>query len=91
MAGRDGSDLVRRQAVPGSGTIIQSCSKISRVTTGDGMWMAGAIGLACGGGLFAIAIVLTLAMFVVMTLLGLLENYFERRLKNSSGSDLLQR
>lgn len=93
--GNDSADPIRALeavvagvAFLGAGTIIQSRSRVSGVTTGAGMWMAGAIGLACGGGLFAIAIVLTLAMFVVMTLLGLLEAYFERRLKNRSGSDL---
>jgi len=95
--GNDGADPIRALeavvagvAFLGAGTIIQSRSKVSGVTTGAGMWMAGAIGLACGGGLFAIAIVLTLAMFVVMTLLGLLEAYLERRLKNGSGSNPLE-
>jgi putative Mg2+ transporter-C (MgtC) family protein len=73
--------VVAGVAFLGAGTIIQSRRKVSGVTTGAGMWMAGAIGLACGGGLFAIAITLTLAMLVVMTLLGLVEAYFERRLK----------
>jgi putative Mg2+ transporter-C (MgtC) family protein len=75
--------VVAGVAFLGAGTIIQSHRKVSGVTTGAGMWMAGAIGLACGGGLFAIAIALTLAMFVVVTLLGFLEAYFERRTRKS--------
>jgi putative Mg2+ transporter-C (MgtC) family protein len=84
--GNDSADPIRALeaviagvAFLGAGTIIQSRNKVSGVTTGAGMWLAGAIGLACGGGLFAIAIVLTVAMLVVVTLLGLLEAWLERR------------
>ena len=79
--------VVAGVAFLGAGTIIQSHRKVSGVTTGAGMWMAGAIGLACGGGLFAIAIALTLAMFVVVTLLGFVEAYFERRTGKASSQD----
>ena len=57
------------------------------VTTGAGMWMAGAIGVACGGGLFAIAILLTVAIFVVVTILGMVEARFERRRRGNGGKD----
>lgn len=84
--GNDNADPIRAVeavvagvAFLGAGTIIQSARKVRGVTTGAGMWMAGAIGLACGGGLFAIAIMLTVAIFVVVTLLGMVEGWLQRR------------
>lgn len=52
-----------------AGSIFVSRGNIQGVTTGAGMWLAGALGLACGAGYFAVAgIGLALAM-VIMTLL----------------------
>lgn len=90
--GNDNADPIRAVeavvagvAFLGAGTIIQSRRKVSGVTTGAGMWMAGAIGLACGGGLFGIAIALTATLFVVVTLLGFVEAWFERRAPKAPG------
>jgi len=76
--GNDNADPIRALeavvagvAFLGAGTIIQSANKVRGVTTGAGMWMAGAIGLACGGGLFAIAILLTGAIFVLRAITGM--------------------
>ena len=84
--GNDNADPIRAVeavvagvAFLGAGTIIQSARKVRGVTTGAGMWMAGAIGLACGGGLFAVAIMLTVAIFVVVTLLGMVEGWLQKR------------
>ena len=79
--------VVAGVAFLGAGTIIQSARKVRGVTTGAGMWMAGAIGVACGGGLFAIAILLTVAIFVVVTILGMVEARFERRRRGNGGKD----
>lgn len=38
-----------------AGTIIQSGGAVKGLTTGAGMWLAGAIGVACGAGYFIIA------------------------------------
>jgi putative Mg2+ transporter-C (MgtC) family protein len=52
-----------------AGAIIQGRGKIHGVTTGAGLWLAGAIGTACGIGAFAIALLATVLGFLVLTLL----------------------
>lgn len=52
-----------------AGTIIQSRGRVQGLTTGAGMWMAGAIGVACGGGYYALALMaaaLSVGIFVVI-------------------------
>ena len=52
-----------------AGTIIQSRAQISGLTTGASMWLAGAVGVACGFGFFSIAILATgLALIVLVWL-----------------------
>lgn len=52
-----------------AGAIIQSRGRIHGVTTGAGLWLAGAIGTACGIGAYPIAILATVLGFVILTLL----------------------
>ena len=52
-----------------AGAIIQGRGKIHGVTTGAGLWLAGAIGTACGIGAFSIAGLATLFGFIVLGLL----------------------
>jgi putative Mg2+ transporter-C (MgtC) family protein len=52
-----------------AGTIIQSRAQISGLTTGASMWLAGAIGVACGFGFFTIAVLAT--GFALVVLVGL--------------------
>lgn len=96
--GNDSTDPIRALeavvagvAFLGAGTIIQARRKVSGVTTGAGIWMAGAIGLACGGGLYAIALTLTAAILVVVTLLGFVEAWFERHARKTAGGSESER
>ncbi len=58
-----------------AGTIIQSGGKVQGLTTGAGMWLAGALGMACGAGFYTIA-----AMGAVLTIMILaIIRYFEDR------------
>ncbi len=52
-----------------AGSIITSGGKIAGLTTGAGMWMAGAIGLACGTGRMPLAIMATVLAVLVLWLL----------------------
>lgn len=52
-----------------AGSIITSGGKVTGLTTGAGMWMAGAIGLACGSGLLPLAIMATVLTVMVLWLL----------------------
>lgn len=53
-----------------AGSIITAGGKVRGLTTGAGMWMAGAIGLACGTGRLPLAVMATVMAVVVLWLLG---------------------
>jgi len=57
----------------GAGAIIQGNKDVTGLTTGAGIWLAGGIGLACGGGYYAIAVITTLITLFVLVLAGWLE------------------
>ncbi|GHC55295.1 MgtC/SapB family protein [Neogemmobacter tilapiae] len=52
-----------------AGSIMTSGAKVHGLTTGAGMWMAGAIGLACGSGRLPLAIMATVLAVMVLWLL----------------------
>ena len=52
-----------------AGSILFSRGKVHGLTTGAGMWLAGAVGLSCGFGLWQIAGLGTALILVVMGLL----------------------
>lgn len=56
-----------------AGAIIQNRDRVKGLTTGAGMWMAGAIGVATGAGYLVLALVAALLALVVLSLLKLLE------------------
>lgn len=57
----------------GAGAIIQGRGEIVRGgTTGATIWALGGVGLACGFGLYAYAVLATLIMMFVLTVLGAL-------------------
>ena len=57
-----------------AGTILFTKGEVRGLTTGAAMWLAGAIGLAAGLGLWQIAAVVTLLSLVVLGLLQALES-----------------
>ncbi|HEY9549411.1 MAG TPA: MgtC/SapB family protein [Kiloniellaceae bacterium] len=56
-----------------AGTIIQSRGSVRGLTTGASMWLAGAVGVACGGGFYSIAFIGTVLALIVLYVLGKLE------------------
>jgi len=52
-----------------AGSIITSGGKVKGLTTGAGMWLAGAIGLACGTGRLMLALQATIMALIVLWLL----------------------
>lgn len=52
-----------------AGSILFSRGEVQGLTTGAGMWLAGAVGLSCGFGLWQIA---ALGTFLILLVLGLL-------------------
>lgn len=61
-----------------AGSIITARGKVRGLTTGAGMWAAGAIGLACGVGLIPLAMLATGLAITVLWLLGRLSLRLER-------------
>jgi putative Mg2+ transporter-C (MgtC) family protein len=57
-----------------AGAIIQARGKVHGVTTGAGLWLAGAVGTACGVGAYSIAILAAVFGFIVLTVLRWAEN-----------------
>lgn len=56
-----------------AGTIIQARGKVKGLTTGAGMWLAGAIGLACGAGFLSIALLAAGFALLVLVPMKLME------------------
>ncbi|MBN8290811.1 MgtC/SapB family protein [Rhodobacter sp. NTK016B] len=58
-----------------AGMIFTSGEKVRNVTTGASLWLAGAVGLGCGAGRETLALMTTVLVVVVLSILRL----FERR------------
>jgi putative Mg2+ transporter-C (MgtC) family protein len=58
-----------------AGIIFTSRGEVHNITTGASMWLAGAIGLACGSGQMPLAAMATFIVLVVLYILRLLEKW----------------
>jgi putative Mg2+ transporter-C (MgtC) family protein len=56
-----------------AGAIIRSGDKVRNLTTGAGMWLAGAVGLATGAGYIGLAATATALALVILTVMRWLE------------------
>ncbi|SME92454.1 putative Mg2+ transporter-C (MgtC) family protein [Tistlia consotensis] len=57
----------------GAGTIIRASRRLEGVTTGASIWLVGAVGIACGGGFYELALIGTAMAVLVLTGLGMVE------------------
>jgi putative Mg2+ transporter-C (MgtC) family protein len=57
-----------------AGLIFSRNGSVRNVTTGASMWLAGAIGTACGVGQISLAALAALLVVIVLTIVGWLEN-----------------
>jgi putative Mg2+ transporter-C (MgtC) family protein len=64
-----------------AGAIIRSGVNVQGLTTGAAMWMAGAIGVACGSGFYVVAFTATVFVLIVIFILGI----FEKRMLHTKG------
>jgi putative Mg2+ transporter-C (MgtC) family protein len=64
----------------GAGTILQHRGSIRGLTTAASLWSVAAIGMAAGAGLLALALIGTLLILVVLSLLDNVEAFIRRRL-----------
>lgn len=65
----------------GAGTILQYRGHIRGLTTAASLWSVAAIGTAAGAGLYVVAIVGTVLILVILSLLDSVENFAKRRLR----------
>jgi putative Mg2+ transporter-C (MgtC) family protein len=54
----------------GAGAIIQSRGTVEGITTGSGIWLAGAVGYASGAGYYVLGAIATVLALVILTVLG---------------------
>lgn len=62
-----------------AGSIITSGGKVRGLTTGAGMWLAGAVGLSCGTGRIGLALIATVLGIVVLSLFKMLSNSIQSK------------
>lgn len=75
--------VVAGVAFLGAGTIIQSRGRIRGITTGASIWLSGAMGVACGGGYYVIALATLVFALIVLSVIGLVEHWAARRLNGA--------
>ncbi len=66
----------------GAGAFIRGGGDVAGLTTGAGIWVAGAIGLACGGGYFDIAGLVTVFTLLILIVAGWAERHLKARSKS---------
>lgn len=64
-----------------AGVIFTSGGKVRNITTGASMWLAGAIGLACGSGQMPLAAMAAVIVVMVLALLRQLEHFIGTKKK----------
>ena len=80
---RMGAQVVSGIGFLGAGTIIVTRrSQIKGLTTAAGLWSAAGVGLALGVGFYEAALMGSVAVFVVMTLLQRMDNKMHRKSKH---------
>jgi putative Mg2+ transporter-C (MgtC) family protein len=72
----------------GAGTIIQSRGDVVGLTTGASIWLAGALGVACGGAFYVVAFTTLGFAFVILSVLGwITDRYMEAGDKPAASAD----
>lgn len=70
-----------------AGTIIQSSSDVKGLTTGVGMWLSGAVGLACGAGFLTVGFIATILAIIILIPLNKLEEKLPQREVSDAGGE----
>ena len=76
---RIASQVVTGIGFIGAGTIILQKQAVRGLTTAAGLWVTAAIGLACGNGMFLIALITTAVVLVSLGVINLYMPYFAQR------------
>src|SRR5438270_4382535 len=71
--GQVASNIVQGIGFLGAGVILHNRSRVSGLTSAASIWVVASIGMACGAGLYAAAVVAALIVIVALQLVGLVE------------------
>jgi len=71
--GQVASNIVQGIGFLGAGLIIHNRSRVSGLTSAASVWVVASIGMACGAGLYAPAVVATVTLILALELVGFLE------------------
>jgi putative Mg2+ transporter-C (MgtC) family protein len=65
----------------GAGSIMLQGERLRGLTTAGGLWVTAGIGMAAGSGLYSIALIATILVLLILTLV----NIFEKPIRKISG------
>ena len=68
----------------GAGTIIRDHEGVTGITTGAGIWAAGAAGLACGAQMYGFAALVTALAIALLTLVAIIERHLPNAKKSTA-------
>jgi putative Mg2+ transporter-C (MgtC) family protein len=71
--GQVASNIVQGIGFLGAGLILHNRSRISGLTSAASVWVVASIGMACGAGLYAAAVVAAVTVIIALQLVGFLE------------------
>src|SRR5215469_4396919 len=71
--GRVASNIVQGIGFLGAGLILHNRNRVNGLTSAASVWVVASIGMACGAGLYAAAVVATLIVIIALQLVGFLE------------------
>src|SRR5215472_2733271 len=71
--GQVASNIVQGIGFLGAGLILHNRNRVNGLTSAASVWVVASIGMACGAGLYAAAVVATLIVIIALQLVGFLE------------------
>jgi putative Mg2+ transporter-C (MgtC) family protein len=72
--GRVASNIVQGIGFLGAGLILHNRSRVSGLTSAASVWVVASIGMACGAGLYAAAVVAAIIVIIALQLVGFIEH-----------------
>lgn len=79
-AARVAAQVVSGIGFIGAGVIIFQKNAVRGITTAAGLWVAAAIGLACGGGMYSVAIAATLLTVLVLEMMHFVNLHYSEKI-----------
>jgi putative Mg2+ transporter-C (MgtC) family protein len=71
--GRVASNIVQGIGFLGAGLILHNRNRVNGLTSAASVWVVASIGMACGAGLYAAAVVAAIIVIIALQMVGLLE------------------